>query len=60
MQEAFKRARQSQLQAESHSSSLTPQPKSGSVASRQEASEADVHTWLSDIHTRRGDDKRLV
>ena len=57
---ALKGARQSQLQTGFHSSFSTPELKSGSVASRHEASEADVQTWLSNIHTRRGDDGRLV
>ena len=60
VKDALKGARESQLQAGSHSSSSTPHPKSGSVTSRLEASEVDVQVWLTEIQRRRGEDGRLV
>ena len=40
---------------------MSTQPSNnGTVTSRLEASEADMHTWLEEIKTRHGDDGRLV
>ena len=47
---AIKRARQSELQVQTHiSSSATQLSNNGSVTSRLEASEGDVQAWLKEI-----------